>query len=170
MTDATTTNAATDTQPVFQLQRVYLAGTSLEMPQGSATFLDQSEPRLEFDLDTQAAVLNASGIFEVSVRCTVTCRLGDKVGFLVESTQVGIFEIRGVGEEQQHLLLGVTCPHIVYPYLRSNIADLIQRASLPPVHLAEINWEAFFQQKMARLAAAQADGASAAAAAPATTQ
>ncbi len=155
-------------QPVFQLQRVYLSGSSLEIPQGSATFLDNSEPRLEFDLDAQAAVLNAAnGIFEVSVRCTVTCRLGDKVGFLVEATQAGIFEIRGVSDEQQHLLLGVTCPHIVYPYLRSNIADLIQRASLPPVHLAEINWEAFFQQKMARLAAAQAGTA---AEAPATTQ
>jgi preprotein translocase subunit SecB len=37
------------------------------------------------------------------------------------------------------------------------MADVVQRSSFPPVHLAEINWEAFFQQKMARMAAQQAD-------------
>ena len=76
----------------------------------------------------------------------MTCRLGDKVGFLVEATQAGIFEILGVAEDQLALLKGISCPSILYPYLRSNIADVIQRASFPPVHLAELNWEAFYQQ------------------------
>jgi preprotein translocase subunit SecB len=44
------------------------------------------------------------------------------------------------------------CPGIIYPYLRSNIADLITRTGLPPVHLAEINFEAFYSQKMAAMA------------------
>jgi preprotein translocase subunit SecB len=33
---------------------------------------------------------------------------------------------------------------------------VIQRASFPPVHLAELNWEAFYQQRMAQSAAQQA--------------
>jgi preprotein translocase subunit SecB len=49
----------------------------------------------------------------------------------------------------------VVCPGIIYPYLRSNIADLITRTGLPPVHLAEINFEAFYSQKMAALAKQQ---------------
>jgi preprotein translocase subunit SecB len=43
----------------------------------------------------------------------------------------------------------ILCPSIIYPYLRSNIADAVQRSGFPPVHLAEINFEALFQQRLA---------------------
>ena len=49
------------------------------------------------------------------------------------------------------------CPNTVYPYLRANIADVIQRSGFPPIHLAEINFEVLYQQRLA--AAQQQDGA-----------
>lgn len=138
--------------PQFNLQRIYLKDLSLEIPDAPAVFIDQAEPRLEFQIDTHEKMLQP-GLFEVGVRCTVTCRLGEKTGFLVEATQAGIFEILGVADDQLALLKGISCPSIVYPYLRANIADAIQRASFPPVHLAELNWEAFYQQRAAQNAA-----------------
>jgi preprotein translocase subunit SecB len=48
------------------------------------------------------------------------------------------------------VILGVVCPGIVYPYLRANVADLINRTGLPPIHLAEINFEAMYQQRQAQ--------------------
>ena len=48
--------------------------------------------------------------------------------------------------------MGIVCPGIVYPYLRASIADLISRTGLPPIHLAEINFEAFYQQRLAAMA------------------
>jgi preprotein translocase subunit SecB len=51
------------------------------------------------------------------------------------------------------------CPNVIYPYLRANVADVIQRAGFPPIHLAEINFEALYQQKMAQQQA-EAQGAS----------
>lgn len=45
-------------------------------------------------------------------------------------------------------ILAISCPSIIYPYLRSNIADMILRAGFPPVHLAEINFETYFQDRM----------------------
>jgi len=140
--------------PRFNLERVYLKDLSLEIPDAPSVFLDQAEPRLEFQIDTQNREL-APGMHEVAVRCTVTCRLNDKVGFLVEATQAGIFEIAGLPEDQLALLTGITCPSIVYPYLRANIADVIQRASFPPVHLSELNWEAYYQQRLAQSGAQQ---------------
>ena len=46
-------------------------------------------------------------------------------------------------------LLGFACPTIVYPYLRSNIADTIGRAGFQPIHLAEINFQALYEQRLA---------------------
>ena len=88
---------------------------------------------------------------EVVVRVTATAKVKDKVLFLVEGKQGGIFEIRNLSSEQMGPVLGVVCPGIIYPYLRANIADLISRTGLPAIHLAEINFEAFYSQKMAAM-------------------
>jgi preprotein translocase subunit SecB len=58
--------------------------------------------------------------------------------------------MRGIPVEQFEAVLNVVCPNIVYPYLRANVADLINRSGLPPVHLAEINFEAVYQQRLAQ--------------------
>jgi preprotein translocase subunit SecB len=42
----------------------------------------------------------------------------------------------------------------VYPYLRGNVADVINRAGFPPVHLAEINFQAMYEQQQAQAGAA----------------
>ena len=97
------------------------------------------------------------GVHEVVVRVTATAKLKDKVLFLVEGKQGGIFEMRNLPAEQMGAILGVVCPSIIYPYLRSNIADLITRTGLPPVHLAEVNFEAFYNQKQAALAQQKGD-------------
>ncbi|NKF34256.1 protein-export chaperone SecB, partial [Pseudomonas sp. BGM005] len=36
-----------------------------------------------------------------------------------------------------------------YPYLRSNIADTIGRAGFQPIPLAEINFHALYEQRLA---------------------
>jgi preprotein translocase subunit SecB len=67
--------------------------------------------------------------------------------FLVEAKQAGIFEIRHMPEGQLDPIQGIACPQIVYPYLRGNVADVIQRAGFPPVHMAEINFQAMYDQQ-----------------------
>jgi preprotein translocase subunit SecB len=56
--------------------------------------------------------------------------------------------------EQLNAVLGIACPQIVYPYLRGNVADVIQRGGFPPVNLAEINFQAMFEQQQAAAASA----------------
>ena len=101
----------------------------------------------------------AEGVFEVGVTATVQTKIKDKTVFLVEAKQAGIFEVRNIPQEQMGAILGVGCPQIVYPYLRGNVADLIQRAGFPPVHLAEINFQGMYEQQQAQAAAAQPEGA-----------
>ncbi|MDO8301398.1 protein-export chaperone SecB [Lacisediminimonas sp.] len=145
-------------QPVFQIQRVYLKDVSLEQPNSPAIFLEQEPPAMEVAVDVGAEVL-ADGIYESTVTITVTAKVGDKVAFLVEGKQAGIFEVRNIPEDQLDPLLGIGCPNIIYPYLRANIADMVTRAGFPPVHLSEINFEVFYEQRRAALAQQQTGGA-----------
>jgi len=137
--------------PVFNMQRVYLKDLSLEMPNAPNIFLEQEGPKVEVAINVGGQAL-ADTVYESTITVTVTTRIGEKVLYLVEATQGGIFEISNVPAEQLDPLMGIVCPTMLYPYLRANNADAITRTSLPPLHLAEVNFQALFEQRMAQAA------------------
>lgn len=136
--------------PVFQIQRVYLKEASLEQPNSPAILLEQEQPAVEIQLGVEANGA-AEGVWEVCVMATVTTKIKDKTVFLVEVRQAGIFEIRNVPQEQVGPVLGITCPQILYPYLRANVADIVTRAGFPPVHLTELNFQAMYEAQNPQL-------------------
>ncbi len=154
MSDQTPVPADQPIEAVFQIQRMYLKEASLEQPNSPGIFLEQQQPAVDIQLGVDAKSV-VDGIFEVSVMATVTTKVQDKTMFLAEVRQAGIFEIRNMPQEQLEGVLGIACPQIVYPYLRSNVADLITRAGFPPVHLAEINFQAMYEAQRQQAAAEQ---------------
>jgi preprotein translocase subunit SecB len=144
-----------DQDPTFQIQRVYLKEASLEQPNSPGILLEQEQPSVDIQIGVEAAPI-AEGMFEVAVTATVHTKIKDKTVFLVESKQAGIFEIRNMPQDQLGPILGIACPQIVYPYLRGNVADLVQRGGFPPVHLTEINFQALYEQRQAQEAQAPA--------------
>jgi preprotein translocase subunit SecB len=150
--------AEANLDPVFQIQRVYLKDISLEQPNSPAILLDPEQPSVDIQLGVETSPV-ADGLFEVTVTATVHTKINEKTVFLVEAKQAGIFEVRNVEADQLGSILGIACPQIVYPYLRGNVADVIQRGGFPPVHLAEINFQAMFLQQQADAAAQAAQAA-----------
>ena len=144
---------ATEENPVFQIQRVYLKDLSLEQPNSPGILLEQEQPTVDIQLSVEATPV-AEGIYEVAVTATVQTKIQDKTVFLVEAKQAGIFEIRNIPEDQMGPVMGIACPQIVYPYLRGNVADLVNRAGFPPVHLAELNFQAMYEEQQAQAASA----------------
>jgi preprotein translocase subunit SecB len=134
-------------EPVFQIQRIYLKEVSLEQPNSPAILLEQEQPSVDIQLGVEGKTI-AEGVVEVTVTATVHTKIKDKTVFLVEARQSGIFEMRHLTEQQMGPLMGIACPQIVYPYLRGNVADLIQRAGFPPVHLSEINFQSMYEQQL----------------------
>lgn len=139
--------AEANLEPVFQIQRVYLKDASLEQPNSPEILMQQEQPSVDIQLGVETKPV-VDGIFEVTVTATVHTKIDDKTVFMVEAKQAGIFEVRNIDPEQMGSILGIACPQIVYPYLRGNVADVIQRAGFPPVHLAEINFQAMYQQQV----------------------
>ena len=155
MTDVVA-NGAGDNAPSFQIQRIFLKDMSLEQPNAPEILLVQAEPKLEVQIDIQASKLDTD-FFHVTLIGTVTTRIEEKVLFLVEAHQSGIFEMKNMPDEQIDPMLGIACPTILFPYLRSNIADLISRAGFQPIHLAEINFHSLYEQRLAQGSAAPSE-------------
>ncbi|NYT84240.1 protein-export chaperone SecB [Pollutimonas harenae] len=143
--------------PSFSLQRTYVKDLSLEMPNAPQIFLEQEGPSVEVSLNVGGQRL-AETVYEATVTVTVTTRIQDKVLYLVEATQAGIFEAANIPAEQLDPLIGIVCPTMLYPYLRANVADAINRTSLPALHLAEVNFQSMYEQRIAELAQQQQGG------------
>ncbi|MCF0254399.1 MAG: protein-export chaperone SecB [Duodenibacillus sp.] len=136
-------------QPTFQLLRCYLKDASLEMPHAPEIFMQnvEEQPGVDIKFEVSTRNLPAADVCEVVVRGTITVAVKETVMFLVEGKQAGIFEISGLPEDGLKHVQNVVCPQIIYPYLRANLADLITRTGLPPVHLPEVNFELLYQQR-----------------------
>ncbi|MDD5329899.1 MAG: protein-export chaperone SecB [Sulfuricella sp.] len=135
-------------QPAFSIEKIYVKDLSLEIPNAPQIFLQRETPKVDVQLHNQGGMME-EGVFEVVLTVTVTAKLADdKTMFLAEAAQAGIFQMRNIPQEDVEPILGITCPNILFPYVREVISDLVSRAGFPPVLLNPVNFEVLYQQRM----------------------
>lgn len=134
--------------PHFSIEKVYVKDVSLEVPNAPQIFLERETPEIDVKLNTASGLIN-EGFYETSITVTITAKFKEKTVFLVEVAQAGIFQIRNVPQGDIEAILGITCPNIVFPYVRETVSDLVTRAGFPPVLLNPMNFEALYQQQQA---------------------
>jgi preprotein translocase subunit SecB len=142
--------------PVFSIEKLYVRDASIEVPNAPAIFTERTTPQINVELGNAVQQVQED-IFDITIKVTVTAKIEDKVAFLVEVTQAGIFAIRNVPQENLEPILAVACPNILFPYAREAISDMVTRAGFMPVLLNPINFEALYLQQQQQ--AAQAAGA-----------
>lgn len=140
-------NTPVSNKPEFAIQRIYIKDLSFESPKAPEIFRGEWKPEVKFELDTSNVFLDDNN-YEVTLHVTVTATANDKVAFLVDVKQSGIFTIFGVDDEQRDGLLGSFCPTILFPYLREVISDVVSRGSFPQLYLAPINFDAVYAEHL----------------------
>lgn len=133
--------------PAFTIQRIYVKDISFETPHAPEIFKEEWKPEVNVDLQTKTDRLEET-IFEVILHLTVTVKMGEKVAFLVEVHQAGIFTLKGFPQEQLSHALGSLCPNILYPYARETISDIVIRGGFPQLLLAPVNFDALYMQHL----------------------
>ncbi len=131
-------------QPLFSIEKLFVKDLSLEVPNAPKIFLERDTPQVEIQMNTAANPID-EGYFEVVVSVTVTAKIADRTVFLVEASQGGVFQIRNIPQTELEPVLGVTCPNILYPYVREVISDAVVRAGFAPVVLNPVNFDAIYQ-------------------------
>ncbi|HEY0720002.1 MAG TPA: protein-export chaperone SecB [Gammaproteobacteria bacterium] len=134
-------------QPQFAIQRLYLKDLSFETPNTPHIFNTQGESAVNVELDSSATRL-AESVYEVVLSLTVTSKLADKVAYLVEVKQAGIFTMSGFKEQDLNGMLHSFCPNILFPYVRESISSVVNKGSFPQLLLAPINFDAIYAQHL----------------------
>lgn len=143
-TDAKT-EGGEQTAQQFQIQKIYIKDLSFESPNAPDMFTESFQPKIDFDLQTEAKKLG-DDFFDVTLQVTATAKHNDKTAFLVEVKQSGIFNITGFTDDQLSQMLGSFCPNILFPYARESVSDLVTRGGFPPLLLAPVNFDALYAQ------------------------
>jgi preprotein translocase subunit SecB len=128
------------------MDKIYVKDLSLEVPNSPKIFLERTNPQVDIQLHTQASSVE-EGLFEVVITATVTAKIGEKIMFLIEVKQAGLFQVRNVPTEEVEPILAVMCPNILFPFLREVVSDLAVRGGFAPVLLNPINFDAIYQQQ-----------------------
>lgn len=144
-------------QPVFSIEKIYVKDLSLEIPHAPMIFMQRETPQIDVQLHNQGGMME-DGVYETVLTVTVTAKLPeDKTLFLVEVAQAGIFQIRNIPPADLEPILGISCPNILFPYVREAISDMVSRAGFMPVLLSPVNFELMYQQQHAEQSAAAAE-------------
>ena len=141
-----------NTQPglVFNLEKIYIKDSSFEVPGAPQVYLDAASPEIGVQLGINHSRLNAEqGLYEVVLAVTVTAKNADKIVFLAEAHQAGLFHITGMPEPELPKILEIACPNVLLPFVRQAVNNLIESGGFPQLLLSPINFEALYLQKQA---------------------
>ena len=125
--------------------RLYVKDLSFESPQSPSIFTAPFQPSISLDVKVTHQRL-ASDTYEVVLRLTAEARSGEKVGFIVEVEQAGLFDIKVQPGVSIDHVLGIFCPQTLFPYARQVVDQALVLGSMPPLGIAPINFEALYQQ------------------------
>ncbi|WP_374012809.1 protein-export chaperone SecB [Pseudoxanthomonas koreensis] len=152
MSDETTNGAVAPAPqeaagPAFSVEKIYVKDASFESPNAPAIFNEQTQPELQLNLNQRVQRLN-EGAFEVCLRVTLTCAVGEKTAYVAEVEQAGVFGLVGMEPQVIDVMLGTQCPNILFPYVRQTVSDLIQAGGFPPFLLQPINFDALYAETL----------------------
>ena len=133
------------------MQNIYVKDSSFEAPSGPNLQVAEWNPQFSLNMNTAGSTL-AEAQHEVVLTITLEAKVADKVAYLVEVKQGGLFMIRGYSEDDTRRVVGAFCPGVLFPYARQSVSDLILRGGFPPFLLPPVNFDALYQQSLEQAA------------------
>ncbi len=140
------------TEPRVNAKKIYLKDASLESPGSPAIFLAAApNPEIDMNINISNTKLDQEGKFyEVVLQVTTTATHDGDTLFVAEVKDAGIFEVNVASDEQRELILQIGCPHMLLPFAREEIANLVAKAGFPQLLISPINFEKIYYQRIAK--------------------
>lgn len=135
------------------IQKIYIKDLSFEAPHAPKVFTEQLNPALDLHFANAASSLGQD-VHEVVLTVTCTVKQEERVIYLVEIQQAGIFNISGFDEQHLPTILATACPNILFPFAREAICDIVTKGGFPQLLLAPVNFDALYAQEIQRRRAA----------------
>jgi preprotein translocase subunit SecB len=150
-------NSAPGIQPGMQVVGQYIKDLSFENPGAPGAVAQR--PQIEFAVDLQARRADPEH-FEVELKLRVNATGEGKPLFLLELVYAGLFRLHNIPEEAIQQVLLIEAPHMLFPFARRIVADVVRDGGMMPLMIEPIDFAALYRAKMqeAQQGLAQAPG------------
>ena len=139
--------SSTEQQARFVIQKIYTKDISFETPNSPDIFREEWAPELDLQLGNEYNRIDEDN-HEITLTVTVTAKVGDKVAFLVEVKQSGVFSLTGYSDQEMGPLIGSYCPNTLFPFAREVVSDIVLKGGFPQLVLAPVNFDAVYMKQM----------------------
>lgn len=148
MSSEGTASDAAPQVPNLQVMGQYIKDLSFENP-GAAAEINQ-RPQIDLAVDLNAKRLE-NEIFEVELKIRVDAKNDGKALFLLEVAYAGVFQLRNIPDAatQQAILL-IQAPHMLFPFVRRIVSDVVRDGGMPPLMIEPIDFMALYQARVAQ--------------------
>ena len=130
----------------------YVRDMSFENILAQKGITGDAQPEIKVQVNLDARKRGAEGQFEVITKLKDESNAkatGDPL-FVLELEYAGVFEVKGVPEDQMHPYLLVECPRITFPFLRRIVSDVTRDGGFPPLNLETIDFVALYRSEITR--------------------
>jgi len=134
----------------LQVVGQYVKDLSFENP-GAGLSDIKSRPQIDLGVDLQAGRVEGDR-FEVELKLRVSAKADERAIFLLELIYCGVFMVENVPEEVLQQVLLIEGPHLLFPFARRVVADVIRDGGMPPLMIEPIDFSALYQAKAAEAA------------------
>jgi len=143
--------------PNLQVVGQYIKDLSFENPGATSNIAER--PQIELAVDLNAGRLAEKDMFEVELKIRVDAKNDGKSLFLLEVAYAGVFRLSNVPDlATQQMILLIQAPHMLFPFVRRIVADVVRDGGMPPLMIEPIDFMALYQARVAQAAAQQPQG------------
>lgn len=156
--NSATNGGGENAAPSIQVVAQYVKDLSFENP--IAPVSTTIRPQVELGVDLQARPAGQGdgpnqGLYEVEMKLRAEAKHEDKPAFLIELVYAGLFLLHNIPDEARTQVLMIEAPHILFPFVRRIVADVIRDGGLPTLMIEPIDFAALYRSKMAEMQQAQ---------------
>ena len=134
--------------PRIQVVGQYIKDLSFENPGAPAAMTQR--PNIDLGVDLQARRLEPPH-FEVELKLRVTAKAEEKPVFLLELVYAGLFLVQNVPDDVIQQVLLIDAPHILFPFARRIVADVVRDGGMPPLMIEPIDFAGLYRAKTAEM-------------------
>lgn len=161
MSDTPEANGTDEPQISMRILAQYVRDLSFENAMAQKGVDGEVQPEMAIRVNLEPRKRGVEDQFEVIQKTNIkaTNKTGGQTLFEAELEYAGIFEIKGIAEDQLLPFLMVECPRLLFPYIRRIISDVTRDGGFPPFNMDQIDYVALFRAEMERRAAEAGEGA-----------
>lgn len=132
----------------------YIKDVSFEAPNVPAIFTEKNAgPEIAINVDVQATKIQEN-LFEVTLKVKADAKIKEKTAFLCEVEYACLATIVMPPENLEPVLL-IEVPRLLFPFVRSIVADLTRESGFPPLMINPIDFVGLYHQRLEEMAKRQ---------------